>query len=446
MPRLNNRAFAVLNQELQRLCANKPLETVRYSIVLKRLEKLRQQAGAPLTYSEIKAEIADIFPEFSDRILKQAARLNQPNPLVRPAQWIASLAIGAGAIAGGLWLVNLPYPMIRWPVARTAPLLLLPSFMRMDHNYRQAIIYTEQADQLINNATSAQDFELGEAKADQAQQHLNQLPVWFLGYYPQRYCAWFNCGWRFTLDEFEAARALVGRMEAQIFQEQNALQQLAAGTEAVAAAKQRYETVQSSEEKIAILAEWQKGMDQLSEIPPGTLAGQTAQTRLNAFQRDYQTVAGTSADARQSNSYVQAAKQYAVQASELVQNPPHAASRWQEAARLWEDAIQQLNQVQDASPGYAEAQALRAKYQRNLSEIRIRQTEEAAAVQAFGQIQERVTRLIATTQQPSPETLAELEQIINRLDDVPAGTTVSQSAQTLRSQAAAHLQKLQNAM
>jgi hypothetical protein len=55
---------------------------------------------------------------------------------------------------GVVWLANLPYPVIRRPVARTAPILLLPSYMSVEANYRQAIASVEQAEQLIENATS----------------------------------------------------------------------------------------------------------------------------------------------------------------------------------------------------------------------------------------------------------------------------------------------------
>jgi hypothetical protein len=52
---------------------------------------------------------------------------------------------------------------------------------------------------------------------------LDNLSVWFLGYYPQRYCSLFSCRWQFTLDEFEQAREGVARLEAVVFQDQNAL-------------------------------------------------------------------------------------------------------------------------------------------------------------------------------------------------------------------------------
>ena len=98
-------------------------------------------------------------------------------------------AIFVASTAGILWVVNLPYPMIRQPVAQAAPLLLLPSFMSMDRHYRGAIDSLEQADQLISKATSSADIERGGEKVKEAKKHLENLPVWFLGYYPQRYCS-----------------------------------------------------------------------------------------------------------------------------------------------------------------------------------------------------------------------------------------------------------------
>ncbi|HEY9890176.1 MAG TPA: hypothetical protein V6D02_17345, partial [Candidatus Obscuribacterales bacterium] len=219
MSRLNHRAYTILAKEVNRLVQD-PLESVRRDIILRRLNKLCAQAGTPLTYAELKAEIEDIFPDFDDKILQKAARANQRSS---GKLGLVGAAIAGTALAvGGVWVLNLPYPMIRWPVSKTIPIVLLPSFMSMDHHYRQSIALVEQADQLVNQATSAQDIDLGADKAQQAQHHLDQLPVWFLGYYPQRYCSLFSCGWRFTYDEFEEARKAIGRMEAKVFQEENA--------------------------------------------------------------------------------------------------------------------------------------------------------------------------------------------------------------------------------
>ena len=62
----------------------------------------------------------------------------------------------------------------------------------MDRDYRQAIALVEQADQLVNQATSLADINLGQEKVNQAQKHLDALPVWFLGYEPQMFRTLFR--------------------------------------------------------------------------------------------------------------------------------------------------------------------------------------------------------------------------------------------------------------
>jgi hypothetical protein len=160
-------------------------------------------------------------------------------------------AVFIAGTAGVLWLVNLPYPMIRKPVAQVAPLLLLPSFMSMDYHYRGAIDSLEQADQLISKATGTADIELGGEKVKAAKKHLENLPVWFLGYYPQRYCSLFSCSWQFTLDEFEQARQRVARLDAIVFQDKNALIPLNEAKKSLSDAKQKYEEATNTNHKIS---------------------------------------------------------------------------------------------------------------------------------------------------------------------------------------------------
>ncbi|MBO1346073.1 MAG: hypothetical protein EBE86_001110 [Hormoscilla sp. GUM202] len=185
MSRLNKRAFEILRAEVDQCAGTDRLSQTEKSIVMERLEKLRLQKGDPAQEEELRDTVVDVFPQFSEKALKAAAKANRPPSALSKMKWPAALLLSA---AGLIYIVNLPYPMIRWPVARTVPLLLLPSYLSMDRNYRGAIASIEQGDQLVNKATSAADFELGAQKVKKAQSHLDALPVWFLGYYPQRYC------------------------------------------------------------------------------------------------------------------------------------------------------------------------------------------------------------------------------------------------------------------
>lgn len=82
-----------------------------------------------------------------------------------------------GIPVGAVGLINLPYSPIRRPIAQSAPILLMPSYVSLDQNFRQATANLEAAKQLIDRATAPTDLELGEQKLTQAQQNFNQLPT-----------------------------------------------------------------------------------------------------------------------------------------------------------------------------------------------------------------------------------------------------------------------------
>jgi hypothetical protein len=439
MHRLNNRAYTLLAEELKRLVKGS-LEEVRRDIVLRRLTKFTLQEGTPLTYGEIKAAIEDIFPEFSEAVLHKAARANRQS--MGKFGLIKTAIIGLTVSAGGIWVLNLPYPMIRWPVAKVAPIVLLPSYISMDHSYRQAISLVEQSDQLVNQATSLQDIELGVEKAAQAQKHLDRLPVWFLGYFPQTYCTFASCAWRFTLDEYQAARQAIGRIEAKIFQEQNAFTLLEAGTTAVEAAKAQYQAAQTTAEETAAEIAWQSGMDQLNEIPGETLAGRQAQTKLDAYDRDFQQVAGLLAGGNRSSTLIDAAKQFAWTASTEAQSPPHSSETWQRIIGLWQQAIDRLEQIDLEDAGYGEAQAMLAEYTNKLGVVQGKLAVEKDAVAAWEIAQSRNTALWDRSSEMSSGAYArEVQAILNELKKIEAGTTPYGEAQTLLRSLEAELQK-----
>ncbi len=264
MYRLNKRAFEILLKELETCSGNDEISKIERQIVMKRLEKLRREKGSPITIDELRDTVVDTFPQFSEKVLKQAAKANQPPGFFSNIKWVVILTT---TTAGIVWVVNLPYPMIRKPIAKTAPILLLPSFINMDYHYREAIKNLEQAEQLIDKATSTADIELGAEKVKAAQKNLDNLPVWFLDYYPQAYCGWFDCSWKFTFDEFETARRKVAQLDAIVFQDKNALTPLEQAEKAVIIAKQQYEQANNYKQKQQAIASWQAGIDKLEQIP-----------------------------------------------------------------------------------------------------------------------------------------------------------------------------------
>lgn len=444
MNRLSDRAYRLLRRELHRQPAETQSDRLCRRLLQERLDNLHQTSGTRLTEAELQQAVTEFVPDFDRQVIRRAAKANRPSRL-----W-GAVAIGSCAVlgsAGFVYVANLPYPMIRQPVADEAPLLLLPSFMEMDYNYRQAIALVEQADQLVNQATSPADFQLGGEKVTQAQKHLDKLPVWFLGYYPRGYCSVFGCSWRFTYDEFKVARQEIARMDAKLFQERNAQTQLDETLVQLNLAREQHQQAQTPSEAQAAIALWQAAIDALNRIPETTLAGRSARAEAEVARRDLNAVAGTATRRGRSNNYIEASKNLGLQAAQLSQNPPHNQVVWQHVINLWQEAIARLEQVDVDNPGYNEAQAKLAEYKANLAQAEIRLANERQSVAALTEAQ-RLTaqwQAIAATTPQSPRLVSVLQTILNELDKVEPGTTASADAQELRQRAENALDRIGNA-
>ncbi len=445
--RLNTKAKTYLTQEISKQAD--PLGwDIQKDIVLKRLDKLAEETGNPLKKEELAVHVTDMFPGFEDKTLSKAAKLNTAKNW---GLWLTLggvLGAGVAGLIGLVWLVNLPYPMIRRPVARAAPMLLLPSYLSMDRNYREAIAHVEQADQLVNNATSAADIELGAEKVTLAQANLDKLPVWFLGYEPVKVCQFMGgCSWRFTFDEFQRARAQVGRMDARVFQEKNALTALQSAETQIQTAKANYQQAADAQQKQTAIANWQEGINQLELIPPQTLAGSQSQNKLRQSAQEFKQVAGSIVGGAQTQTMIGAAQQFANRADQMVMASSLTANQWQETLTLYGDAIQRLQTVQPQDPQYLNAQTFLAEYTQKLGQAKTRLAAEQTAVEKFDQAQAKIQTLLSNLPstgdvQGRNQIKGEISQIIAQLQKVEQGTTVYEPAQTLIQQAQQTAQKL----
>jgi hypothetical protein len=352
-----------------------------------------------------------------------------------------------GMTVGAIWLANLPYPVIRRTVTRNAPILLLPSYMSVDNHYRQAIAKVEQAEQLIEQPTSPADLELGEEKVKQAQQHLDALPIGFLNDWSEYKYWWYDS--RLSIYGFNSARTKVGQLEAKVFQEKNAQTLLTDNEQKREQAKQQYQQALTSTDKKAAIASWHSAIDKLEQIPSQTLAGKTAQNKLQSDKREFEEVVGLAAGNERISTLITAAQQFSWQAAKAGQNPPHPVAEWQEVENLWQEAINRVRQVpsQDLA-GYSQAQKLLATYQANLAAVRIRRQAQQDSVYTLDSAQRQIQSLLASTP-TNPQsldrnrTISQLQGIINQLKKVQPGTTAYLEAQQLLLSANNKLNQLQ---
>jgi hypothetical protein len=358
--------------------------------------------------------------------------------------WIAILI---GIPVGVIWVANQPYPMIRRPVMLHAPFLLLPSYINMDNHYRQAVVSVEQAEQLIEKATSPADLALGEQKLQEAQKHLDQLPTSFVNDWSEYRYWWYNS--RFSVYSFNAFRSQVGQLEAKVFQEKNAQSLLTDNMQTLLNAKQQYEQAATATDKQTRTAAWQTALNQLEQIPGQTLAGKTVQNQLDNYKREFQEVVGLAAGNDRITALITAARQFSWQAAKAGQNPPHTVTEWQQIENLWMEAIERLKEISSKDVvGYTEAQKLLAIYEANLGQVKVRRQSEADAVEALETAQREIERLLASIPTDAHDVernqvLSQLQSIVNQLEKVQNGTTAYLKAQDLLLSANNKLKQLQ---
>jgi hypothetical protein len=389
----------------------------------------------PKTLNDLERQMALEAQVISTQV-KRAPLAAVQQTLQRTLQRLVWTGLLIGIPVGAVGLINLPYSPIRRPIAQSAPILLMPSYISLDHNFRQASANLEAAKQLIDRATAPTDLELGEQKLTQAQQNLNQLPTWVWNDLPNT-DSWWWYDWRFSRVGLNQARAELGRLQGKLFQEKNAQTALNQADQVLKTATAQYQQAKTPLEQQIALQAWQAGLDQMQQVPDQTLAGAMAGSRITTAQRDFEAIGGLISSNQDSLNLISAAKQFSWQAAQASQHAPHTVAEWQQVLDLRQQAIQRLEKIspQDAA-GYAEAQRLLATYQRDHGQIKVRQDAEANAVASFKQAQAQINALIARTPR-EPEAVnrsalaSQLQQIILQLETIDNGTTVYPEAQKL---------------
>ncbi|MBV6626140.1 MAG: hypothetical protein KI793_24925 [Rivularia sp. (in: Bacteria)] len=288
MYRLHNKAFEILREEIEVCSSNDKKGKQKRLIALKRLQQMRLNPGRRAKLNELRDAVVDVFPIFSETALKEAAKANRKPSIFGKFKY---LAIGLTGVAGVVTVLNLPHPNIRWFVAKTAPILLVPSHMNMDFHYWGARNSVQEAQIMLKSAANFSDIKQVENKIAEAEQHLSHIPIWFLGYYPEVYCQNFSCSWNFSFDEFENIRTQIIHLETKTIREKQAFIPLVEAQQVYRGAKRKLSIAKTQKQKQLAMFSMQSAIKTIAEVPSGTLAKKKAETQLKAYKRYYEQVA-----------------------------------------------------------------------------------------------------------------------------------------------------------
>ncbi|MFN5471674.1 MAG: hypothetical protein ACK5CR_06620 [Pseudanabaena sp.] len=407
-------------------------------------QPLAQPSSAVQRYTELEASLTRSPQAFSTKSINSPINTVGLKKFSKRLFWTGVLL---GIPAGIIYVVNLPYPAIRQPISKSAPLLLLPSNMTIEANFKKGQATIEESRQLIESPTSAADLDRGELKLKEGKTALDAIPAWYVADWAD-YSRGYWGYWEFSPSGLQAARIKAGQLEAKVFQEKNAQITLTDAEKTVELAKVQLQQSNSPTDKKMAVQNWQAAIDRLSQIPPQTLAGRKAQQLVNTSTRDLKALAGLNIGNEKVVYLIGGAEEFAKKAAEAGRNPPHSSDRWIEIAGMWQESIQRLEKITSEDPvGYTEAQKRLAEYRANLSEVKVRLKNEQESVQALDLANQKLTNLWASLPNNGKDLnrnqmIASFMAINNDLEKIQNGTTVYLKAQELKLQVQQQLKLL----
>jgi hypothetical protein len=197
------------------------IQTIQHSSPAQPDPLSSQPSSAMQRYTELEAELARSHQNMETNIKTKPVAQRKDWGLKKLRNRLIWISVLVGIPAGILYVVNLPYPVIRQPVSKVAPILLLPSNMSIDANFKKGQATVEESRQLIESPTSQEDLDRGESKLKEGKSALDSIPAWYIadwGDYSRGYWG----GWEFSPAGLQAARIKAGQLEAKVFQEKNA--------------------------------------------------------------------------------------------------------------------------------------------------------------------------------------------------------------------------------
>ncbi len=184
------------------------------------------------------------------------------------------------------------------------------------------------------------------------------------------------------------------------------------------------------------MTSWQKSLDELQQLPPQTFAATLVSSKLDNYQRDFQSVTGNLIEKEKTNTIINAAKNFALSATKLCENPPHSVDKWQECQQLWQKAISRLENSSQEDVGYLEIQKLLAEYETNSSLVKLRGKAEKESVEALEiakkdiqKLQEQFANGVKLNERKL--LVSKMQGNMEQLKKVQTGTTVYDEAQKL---------------
>lgn len=157
-------------------------------------------------------------------------------------------------------------------------------------------------------------------------------------------------------------------------------------------------------------------------------------SQLNAVEHK---IKASNQSSEQANKDLGTAESLAMEASIIVQNPPHPLEVWQQAQGKWQESIKLLEAIPENLPAYIQAQEKLVTYQTNYAALTKRIEIEQNASNTINNAEDLAKQSVELVK-ATPYTIEvlknaqeKLKGAMDLLKNVPSGTSVSAKAESL---------------
>ena len=394
MPRLSDRAFKVIELEIANLHNQGIIDKLDSLILTSRLRSLQTQSGKHLTRTEVWESLCDVVPDIERKVLISAAANGQNFSDVRISVGIGATAVlAASALSIDAMTAPVEFPLLGSQDSQNAAETLTKP---LSESRVQAAGLSENpilkrlplsARFTDAGATLSEPESLGQAKELGWQAALK-------GKNPPH----SSQHWRETASLWRQALVYLNQVPAGYAEYESV-------EEKIAFYRRNLEEV----EKRIVAASTRERLVQVQNPIPG---GQALSPKFAAVEADHLAIA----------------RRYGWQASLAAQNAPYPTQKWADIARIWKQALHNLEQIPAGAPQYEEAQRVKTIYKQNLASVRYHYQKEQAASQAVSSLQAALSEVESSELMPQA-IAAKSQAIVAQLEAIPAGTNAYIQAQ-----------------
>lgn len=114
---------------------------------------------------------------------------------------------------------------------------------------------------------------------------------------------------------------------------------------------------------------WQEAVSLLETIPDGTSVSEKAKKQISIYRINHQAISTRILNENKATDNFEFSHKLALEASILVQNPPHSPQVWKEAQVKWKTAIKLLEEIPKGTFVYKKAQEKLSIYKTNYAAV-----------------------------------------------------------------------------